>query len=208
MSGKRVFADTRMFSYHRRMKIASGIVWVLAIASLVSLVLSYFLLLRNTDIPGVALAGRIISHIASNVSESTLLGVFYLPLIGGLFFILTPLEYFFGKFLASGHGVVLLFVVYLAGLSLSYSLNYLIGFKLSRLAKKLISPRKFYSTKGYINKYGAAAIFLFNATPLPSQLLAAILGVFKYNRTRFYVFFLLGQIVKLAVITLGIYYVF
>ena len=79
--------------------------------------------------------------------------------------------------------------------------------KLSGISKKLISPKKFYRLKGLTNKYGALTIFFFNALPLPSQLLSVILGVFRYNKTRFYVFFLFGQIVKYAAISV-IYYFF
>ena len=67
--------------------------------------------------------------------------------------------------------------------------------------------KKFYKTKGILNRYGSLAVFSFNALPLPSQLLSVILGVFRYNKTRFYVFFLSGQAVKLAGITI-IYYFF
>ena len=204
---KRVFSETRMFNYHRRMKIASGLLWIFGIAVFVSVVASYAIVLRNSDSAGVAMVGAAARHIMANIVDSTLLGVFYTALIGGLFFVFTPLEVFYAKFLGSGHSMLLIFAVYMLGITISYSIDYFLGLKLSRFAKKLISPRKFYSIKGKINKYGSAAVFMFNALPLPSQILTAILGVFKYNKTRFYVFFFLGQIVKLAVITAGVYYV-
>jgi membrane protein YqaA with SNARE-associated domain len=76
--------------------------------------------------------------------------------------------------------------------------------KLAGVSKKIITSKKFYKIKGLINIYGAGAIFVINALPLPSQPLAAILGVFKYNKTKFYLFFLLGQFVKYGAITLGL----
>ena len=57
-----------------------------------------------------------------------------------------------------------------------------------------------------LNKYGALTVLVFNATPLPAQALAVILGAFRYNKTRFYVLFLLGQLIKYAGITVFHYY--
>ena len=71
---------------------------------------------------------------------------------------------------------------------------------------KLISPKKFYKLKGLLNKWGSLAVLLFNATPLPSQHLSVILGVFRYNKTRFYVFVFLGQLIKYLYITAGYYF--
>lgn len=203
---KRVFSETRMFNYHRRMNIASGLLWVFGILVFFSLVLSYFLVLRNSDSPGIILFRNIISHIMSNISGSTLMGILYTSLIGGLFFIFLPMEVLFTRFISSGRPFITVLALYLLGLSIAYTANYFIGAKLANISKKVITPRKFYAIKGKVNKYGAATIFIFNALPLPSQLLAAILGVFKYNKTRFYVFFLLGQLVKCSAIAGGVYY--
>jgi len=205
MGAKRVFSETRMFNYHRRMKIASGILWVFGIAIFLSLFIS-FLALRNSDIPGIVFFRNIMANITSNIADSTLLGIAYTSLIGGLFFIFMPMEVLFGRFLGAGHQFITVLFLYLAGLSAAYTANYFIGLKFARISKKLISPRKFYALKGKINKYGGIAIYFFNALPLPSQILAAILGVFKYNKTRFYVFFLLGQLTKCVAISLGVYY--
>ena len=59
-----------------------------------------------------------------------------------------------------------------------------------------------------MNKYGATVIFGFNALPMPSQPLAAILGVVKYNKTRFYVLFITGQLAKYIVIAISLAYIF
>lgn len=206
MRSKRVFSETRMFNYHRRMKIASGLLLIFGIVVFLSLVLSY-VALRKSDLAGIVALNRITGHIMSNIIGSTLLGVFYSSLIGGLFFIFMPLELLFTRFLKSGHLLIAVLVLYLSGITVSYTINYFIGSKLSRISKKLISQRRFYSIKGKINRYGAVAIYVFNALPLPSQILAAILGVFKYNKTRFYVFFLLGQITKCIVLTIAVMYV-
>ena len=97
--------------------------------------------------------------------------------------------------------------IYLFGLVLSYTINYYLGMRLANLVQKAITPKKFYKIKGIINKYGVGAIFVFNVLPLPSQPLSAILGVFKYNKTKFYVFFVLGQLIKYSAIIIGAHYI-
>lgn len=203
---KRDFFETRMFSYHRRMNIAKGILAIFLGAVFAALVVM-FVVFRNSDIAIVVLVNNVVGHITAHISSSSILGILYTSLIGGLFFIFLPMEVLFAKFMGSGYPMITIFVVYLGGLTVSYTLNYFIGSNLANLSKKIITPRKFYAVKGKINQYGGATIFIFNALPFPSQILAVILGVFKYNKTRFYVYFLLGQIVKCSAIALGVYYI-
>jgi membrane protein YqaA with SNARE-associated domain len=203
---KKVFAETRMFYYHRRMKIAEGLLWIFGGVVFASLLVSFFVL-RNSDISWVIFLRDVVGHITYHISGSSLLGVLYTSMIGGLFFIFMPLEVFFARFLAAGQPFLIVLIVYLFGLTLAFTANYYIGMKLSAVSKKIITPKKFYKIKGKINKYGGITIFVFNVTPLPAQILAAILGVFKYNKTRFYVYFLAGQAVKCVAISLGIYYI-
>jgi len=73
--------------------------------------------------------------------------------------------------------------------------------KISKLSKKLISPKKFYSIKSYLNRYGKLAIFAARALPFfPSQQVTFILGVFRYNRTRLLVLTMLGQMFKFGAV--------
>ena len=204
---KEAFADTRIFTYNRARKIVFGIAWILGIIIIAAIVASYFTVLKDSEFAAVQAFNSAVGHVSSNISDATVLGIFYSTLIGGLFFIFMPLELFFIKYLKAGHMIITVMAVYLAGLIVSYTADYFIGLKFSFLAKKLISPRKFYKIKGLINRYGSIAVFLFNAVPLPSQILSAILGVFKYNKTRFYVFFLLGQVTKIVVITAVVIYI-
>ena len=206
MGQKRVFAETRMFYYHRRLKIAEGLLWIFGILFFASLVIAYFFILRKSEAAPIIFINQIASHISANIVASSLMGILYTALIGGLFFILMPMEVLFARFAASDHNFLIILVIYLAGIMIAYIIDYYLGMKLTTVSKKLISPRKFYKIKGKINKYGSAAVFIFNVLPFPSQILSAILGVFKYNKTRFLVFVFLGQFVKCTAIGLGVYY--
>jgi membrane protein YqaA with SNARE-associated domain len=194
------FKEDRIFSYERLNKIGFGLAMIFLIAAVILLGITYFFQ-RNSDIMIFKVINTVITHISSHISHVSPLGMIYTTLIGGLFFVSIPLEVLFVKFLNAGHPILIVFLFYLFGIIVSYTINYYVGLKLSGLSKKLISPKKFYKTKGILNRYGALAVFAFNALPLPSQLLTVILGVFRYNKARFYVFFLSGQLAKYLVIT-------
>jgi len=199
------FKEDRIFSYDRFNKIMFGIVLFTVIFLLVLLGISYFFL-RDSDIFLFILINAMIKYFSTHIIGSTLLGAFYTTAIGGFFLFTIPLEVLFLKFLKAGQPIVLIYILYFTGLIISFTLNYIVGLRLAGLSKKLVSPKKFYKIKGMLNRYGAFTVFLFNATPLPAQALAVILGVFRYNKTRFYVFFLLGQLAKHLSITLFYYY--
>ncbi len=203
---KNSFNENRIFTYNKARKIAFGTSLILGVFLILSFVLVYIFVLRGSQFGFIIFLENIWAGIAGNIAGSTLLGVFYTTLIGGLFFIFMPLEIMFARFLGAGNPFVIVLLLFLLGLVISYTVNYLVGWRLSGISKKLITPRKFYKIKSIINRHGAVAIYAINALPLPSQPLAAILGVFRYNKTRFYVFFLLGQLTKYIVIGFGLYY--
>ena len=197
------FRENRIFSYARLNKIGFGVFVILLAVLVVLLAVTYFFQ-RNSDIWIFKVMNIVITNISSNISSVSPLGILYTSLIGGLFFVYIPLEVLFIKFLKAGNPILIIFLFYFLGLIVSFTINYYAGFKLSGLSKRIISPKKFYKTKGILNRYGALAIFVFNATPLPAQLLTVVLGVFRYNKTRFYIFFLLGQLAKYIAIAIFI----
>ena len=204
---KELFSENRIFGYNKAKKVTFGMTVIIAALIIAGFIISYILVLSKLNIAFFVHFSKITSHITSNMFGSTYLGMFYSTLVGGLFFIFMPLEILFLNSLRAGNPFFSIMVLYVLGILISYTINYFIGAKLSNFARKIISPKQFYSIKGKINRYGAWAIFMFNVLPLPSQPLAAILGVFRYNLTRFYVFFLAGQIVKCITITVGFYYI-
>lgn len=206
MSDNKVFSENRIFVYNKTQKILFGISLITILLAIGAFALLYVLVFKNYDLPWVDTINAVASSISQEVMKSTPLGIFYVAVIGGLFFVYMPLEVMLTRFFTVSNSFFVVLGVYMFGVLISYSINYFIGFRLSRLSKKIISPRKFYSLKSKINKYGAVAIYVFNVFPLPSQPLATILGVFRYNRVRFYFFFLLGQLTKVVVVWLGVSY--
>lgn len=203
------FTKANMFAYNFHKKSRFIFYSVLIGILIVGIAIWYILYLKNSNFFIIKGISTFVSHVANNIKSFNALGSFYTTLFGGLFFIPTPIELLFIAALKIGKITpVILIALYLAGLIISFTLNYFIGMKLSNISKKIIGAKKFYKIKGLLNKYGMGTIFVFNVLPLPAQPLATILGVFRYNKSKFYLMFILGQMIKYTVITLGYLYIF
>ena len=202
------FTKGKMFAYSFHKKRQFIFYTTLIGIILAGIIIWYILYLRNSNFFLVQGINSFVTHISSNIKSFNVLGSFYTTLFGGLFFLPTPIEVLFLAALGVGKvSPITLIALYMGGMLISYSINYLIGFKLSNTSRRIIGAKKFYKIKGVLNKYGMGAIFLFNITPLPSQPLAAILGVFHYNKSKFYLMFISGQLIKLIIITLAYLYI-
>ena len=204
----KTFSRNAFFEYNRQEKqhflIWSGII-ILLISALIT---SYLLVFRYQENFAVIIINSIISHVQREIASSSILGVFYTTLIGGLFFIIIPIEVLFVSFLLEGIPASMLITFFISGLIVSFSANYFLGMKLSAFSKKIITPQKFYKIKGLLNRYGVKAILLINLLPFfPAQPLSTILGVFRYNKSKFYLFFIVGQTLKFTLIALAYIYI-
>ena len=144
----------------------------------------------------------IYQHVVTNIFGLTLLGMFYVAFFGGLFFITLPIEIIFLNALNT-YNPALVFLATIFGLLISYSLDYLIGHRLSGLSKKLISVKQFYKIKTQINKRGALAVFILNFIGFGSQQATLILGVFKYNKLRLLLIAASAQLLKYILLVAG-----
>ena len=126
------------------------------------------------------------------------LGAFLGPLIGAFTFYLAPWPILI---FALGHLLdpTLVAVLGATGATVGTALYYLFG---EGICKILPSKVKEYLDKGqiYLNKYGAVAIFVFAATPLPDELIWIPVGCMKYSPKRALVACWLGKFVLIAAI--------
>jgi membrane protein YqaA with SNARE-associated domain len=191
--------------YNKKAKIIEGIIKIVVISILVILILSYTLkVFEGTFID------TIITFIATQFGSKTILGTFLIGAIGGLFFLSVPIEILYINAIRSMDSPSLIFahaITLLLGLSIAYSIDYLFGLHLSGFSRKLISAKQFYNIKAKLNRYGLWLILLFNITPLPSQALTFICGVFRYNKTRYAAIWATGWIVKITVISTFLIYI-
>lgn len=204
--GNHLFTSTNIFSYNKSKKkiFIFSVVFVLAI--LIGLFVYYFTSLRNSDLWFIQKMNAFFSYLFLHMKSGSLLGALYTTLIGGLFFIPIPMDIFFINFITNNSAFVAI-PVFLGGLCISFGINYWMGSKLTYLSKRIIGIKKFYKVKTKVNHYGSWGIFLFNVLPLPAQILSVIAGVFRYNKVKFYVFFVLGQAIKFSIISIGYFYI-
>jgi membrane protein YqaA with SNARE-associated domain len=151
---------------------------------------------------------KIITYLKYNFVNVTPIGLFYEHLIGGIFFVPSADELVFYYGLMNGNPILFSFVAALTGYMLAQILNYTIGSKISNFMLHLVSKKKVYKTKRWINKYGAYGIFLFNAIPiLPAPLLIFALGVTKYNFKRLFIITTLAKVLEYSIL-IGIFLLF
>ena len=190
--------DTQaIFEYNQKTKFWFGLGTIITVLTIITL----FILFNAFNVLEGTYIDHIVTYVKAQIYSGTLMGLFLTGLIGGLFFIPVPLELLFLAFV-SRNDPLLATVVMLAGLTLSYAFDYYLGYRFSTFSRKLISAKQFYTIKSKLNRYGKIALFIFNVFPLPSQPLLFICGVFRYNKTRVFLYSFAGWVIKLSVIAL------
>ena len=144
----------------------------------------------------------LVAFLTENIKNLTLWGLFLAHLVGGIFFVPSPDEIVFYYGLIKGNNLILALFFSTLGYMLAQFANYYIGLKISPLIMHIVSKKKVYETRRYINKYGTLGIFLFNFLPFPGPLLTFALGIARYNFTRLFVITLLGKIAKYVTLIL------
>jgi len=136
------------------------------------------------------------SAIYDEITSLSPAGLFYSGFFGGLFFLPIPQELFFYYSLTKGHPILIAFLTINAGYLLAQAVNYFIGVKLNKPFMNLVSKKRLYKSRRFLNKHGAKAIFIFNFLPLPAPLLTFALGITRYNIYRMFFYTTLGTICK------------
>jgi membrane protein YqaA with SNARE-associated domain len=138
-------------------------------------------------------------HVSSQVSEGSALGLFYLGGIGGYFIFTFPLEAGFIRGAVSLPSWLALGIM-LAGVGVSYTLNYVTGRYLGHFIRPILGTKSYYKWKSRLGKWGAYVIVVANLIPMISQSFTAVLGVFKYDSRRTALYTGIGQVVKFGVL--------
>jgi len=153
-------------------------------------------------IDAVPSIGKVISSVKTDVISTTPLGLFYANFIGGIFFVPSPDEVIFYYGLVKTHLIFLSLIASISGFMLAQLVNYYLGLTISPFILHIVSKKKVYSTRRFINKYGSYGVFLFNFLPFPAPLLTFALGIAKYNFYRLFLITFLGKLCKYALIIL------
>ena len=122
---------------------------------------------------------------------------------GYLFFLLMPVELLFIYYLVQGFNIPVLLIVALATAIVAQIIDYLIGYLVSRqVINNIIGTERYKKTKAYIDKYGDAAVFVFNALPLSSSILSLVAGMLRYRFRNLLIYSFSGLLLKYTVIVL------
>lgn len=130
----------------------------------------------------------------------TPVSLFFMAAIGGLFFFPVPIEAIFFAGLRAGNDATFSLTAVLTGFILGNIVSYLIGWKLSRTFMSVMPAKKLHAVRKYVMKWGAPAVFILNALPMPSPLLTFGLGIARYNVARLFTLLLAGNLVKFTFI--------
>lgn len=194
------FETEKSFEFNKLKNKLTGILLIVVLAIFIGVIIFTIAKFWGTNVIEGTVIEIVYNYLKSQIYSYSPLGVFYANTIGGLFFVPLPIEAIFVAAIATNKNLILILLVTLAGLAISFSINYFLGRRFSKIFKKMIPIKKFYKFKALINKYGVWAIFLLNLTALGQQYVPFVCGVFKYNKMRFAVFAGAGQLLKFLIL--------
>jgi membrane protein DedA with SNARE-associated domain len=132
-----------------------------------------------------------------------LLSFAIVSLAGYLFFFFIPVEVAFIYYLTAGENFLLLNIIALSTAVISQSVDYLIGYSLSKkIINELIGISRYEKAEDEIRKYGNITIFVFNFLPISSPVISLAAGMLKHRIKDAFVYTILGLAMKYFLITL------
>ena len=129
------------------------------------------------------------SHIAGQIHDDTLLGLFYAGFFGALFFIMIPLEAVFFYYLSLHYpGPVVVGVMWIGSL-LGLTVDYLMGAVAGERILARFATEKFIKTKDSMERWGGLIVVVSNIIPfLPVQFISLGIGATRYGIRSFFVY--------------------
>ncbi len=149
----------------------------------------------------------VISHIAGEISQKTILGLFYISFFGALFFVFLPQEAVFLYYLTLGYSLPFLVILAVIGYMMGMSINYIFGFAFGTRLVKMIVGDKFEKFHKLVTKWGAAVLLFGNMLLFPIQPVSVVVGAARYSFKKFFIFSTIGITAKLLLLaTLNAYF--
>jgi len=146
------------------------------------------------------------THITNEISQKTMVGLFYASFFGALFFVFLPIEVLFLYYVSLGYSVPVIIALTIIGNLMGLFLDYLFGFVLGARMLKFFLRSKFEKFHNMTEKWGGVIVVVGNIIPFPIQLASVIIGAARYSFVKFVIFTFLGLFVKLfALIMLRTY---
>ena len=136
------------------------------------------------------------------ISNVTLLGIFFVNILGTLFFLILPSEALFIYYLSNTNYFIAILILFsVAGNIVGMTFNYLFGRLLGeRVLKWMFKEKKFFEYKEKIDKYGGILLVFGNIIPGPIELLSVFFGGFKYKLSKYIYLVMIGRTIKYLLI--------
>lgn len=141
-------------------------------------------------------------YLEHQISNLTLTGIFFVNILGTLFFLILPSEALFIYYLSSTDyfiGFLILFSVLgnIVGMSFNYFFGRILG---EKILKWWFKEKKFFEYKEKIDRYGGIILVLGNIIPGPVELLSIFFGGFKFKYGKYIYLVLIGRTIKYLLI--------
>lgn len=136
------------------------------------------------------------------ISNVTLLGIFFVNILGTLFFLILPSEALFIYYLSNTNYFIAILILFsVAGNIVGMTINYLFGRLLGeRVLKWWFKEKKFFEYKEKIDKYGGILLVLGNIIPGPIEILSVFFGGFKFKLSKYIYLVMIGRTIKYLLI--------
>ncbi|MFW6286206.1 MAG: YqaA family protein [Nanoarchaeota archaeon] len=139
--------------------------------------------------------------IESEIQNNTLRGLFFVSILGSLFFIVLPSEALFIYYLNStDYGAGTIMVLTLLGCIVGFTINYFAGRILGERIVKLLFRKNYPEYKKKIEKYGGYVLVIGGIVPGPIEALAVFYGAFKFGFFRYIYLIFIGRFIKYLIL--------
>lgn len=140
-------------------------------------------------------------NIEYEIANNTLKGLFYISIMGSLFFLTLPSEALFLYYLSSTKYLFLIIITFLViGNLIGLLFNYFFGRMLGARVIRFIFKKSFDKYQDKIDRYGGLILFLGNIFPGPVELLTVFYGGFKFEFKRYVFLCFMGRLIKYVIL--------
>jgi membrane protein YqaA with SNARE-associated domain len=136
------------------------------------------------------------NHLAQNIGKNTWLGMLYMSIAGGLFFVPLSADIIFFYYLALKINPILVIVISIVGGLFGHIVDYLIGRMIGVFFLRKIMKEKFIKYSKSIENWGAFLLIPGNILPIPMDIISIFYGAFKFSFKKFLWLTLIGKTIK------------
>ena len=147
------------------------------------------------------------SIVESNISNKTIIGLFFTSILGSLFFLILPSEAIFIYYLSStNYNFIIIIIMTILGSLVGLTFNYFFGLILGEKIIKLIFKKNFFKYKEKVENLGGYFLFFGNIFPGPIEVLSIFYGSFKFQYKRFIYLSFIGRLIKYLLLFIAFYF--